>query len=102
MCRTAAAEASRLRLAMSTCHPWRASWRAHSKPMPEFPPVIRTTSRFIEPLGSVPSPHTFPFRGAQAVSLRSRGWLGRAPYLPQQLRDLLGRADPPEGNVEGL
>ena len=45
--RTASADARRSRLAMTTCQPARASSRAHSKPMPELPPVMRTTSRFI-------------------------------------------------------
>src|SRR6185369_13220917 len=47
MRRTAAADASRLRLAITTCRPSRASWRAHSKPIPELPPVTITTSRCI-------------------------------------------------------
>ncbi len=46
MRRSASAETSRLRLAMTTCQPARPSSRAHSKPIPELPPVTRTASRF--------------------------------------------------------
>ena len=47
MRRTAACRGARSRLAMTTCQPFRASSRAHSKPMPEFPPVTRTALRLI-------------------------------------------------------
>ena len=43
MRRTACSDASWFRLAISTREPRRASSRAHSKPIPEFPPVTSTT-----------------------------------------------------------